>query len=202
MKSSRKSKYLRNTIIQTVLLLIFWLLLSGHYDLMHVSFGIFSVALVMLIHYPLRRRLFALEEERSASLSFSRLLRLSFYIPWLIIQIVVSSLQVARCVLHPRCPFDPSLLRFKTKLKNVSSRVVLANSITLTPGTITLEISNLNRLPVALYPGMRVCQIAFEQMSSPAAVPYYRKPGSKYQGQVLPEESRLAMDVEFAAGNQ
>ncbi len=69
-------------------------------------------------------------------------------------------------------------------------------------GTITLEISNLNRLPVALYPGMRVCQIAFEQMSSPAAVPYYRKPGSKYQGQVLPEESRLAMDVEFAAGNQ
>ena len=71
-----------------------------------------------------------------------------------------------------------------------------------TSGTITLEISNLNRLPVALYPGMRVCQIAFEQMSSPAAVPYYRKPGSKYQGQVLPEESRLAMDVEFAAGNQ
>ncbi|OGJ54873.1 dCTP deaminase [Candidatus Peribacteria bacterium RIFCSPHIGHO2_02_FULL_49_16] len=66
-------------------------------------------------------------------------------------------------------------------------------------GTITLEISNLNRMPVLLYSGMRICQIAFEQMSSPAEMPYHKKPGSKYQGQVLPEESRLAMDMEFAS---
>lgn len=66
-------------------------------------------------------------------------------------------------------------------------------------GTITLEISNLNRLPVALYPGMRICQLAFEMMSSPAEMPYNKKPGSKYQGQVLPEESRLSIDMEFVA---
>ncbi len=64
-------------------------------------------------------------------------------------------------------------------------------------GTITLEISNLNRLPVALYPGMRVCQLAFEKMTSPAETPYNMKPFSKYQGQVLPEESRLSIDPEF-----
>ncbi len=64
-------------------------------------------------------------------------------------------------------------------------------------GTITLEISNLNRMPIALYPGMRICQIAFEQMSSPAETPYHKKPHSKYQGQVLPEESRLSADPEF-----
>ncbi len=64
-------------------------------------------------------------------------------------------------------------------------------------GTITLEISNLNRLPVALYPGMRVCQLAFEMMTSPAETPYNMKPFSKYQGQVLPEESRLSIDPEF-----
>jgi len=64
-------------------------------------------------------------------------------------------------------------------------------------GTITLEISNLNRLPVALYPGMRVCQLAFEVMSSAADMPYNLKPNSKYQGQVLPEESRLSIDPEF-----
>ena len=64
-------------------------------------------------------------------------------------------------------------------------------------GTVTLEISNLNRMPVALYPDMRICQIAFETMSSPAEMPYNKKPGSKYQGQVLPEESRLDRDVEF-----
>lgn len=64
-------------------------------------------------------------------------------------------------------------------------------------GTITLEISNLNRLPIALYPGMRVCQIAFEMMTSPAETPYHKKKGSKYMGQVLPEESRLGADAEF-----
>ena len=66
-------------------------------------------------------------------------------------------------------------------------------------GTITLEISNLNRMPVALYPGMRVCQIAFETMSSPAETPYGKKPFSKYQGQILPEESRLSIDPEFVS---
>ncbi|MFA6259041.1 MAG: dCTP deaminase [Candidatus Peribacteraceae bacterium] len=66
-------------------------------------------------------------------------------------------------------------------------------------GTITLEISNLNRLPVSLYPGMRVCQIAFEQMSSPAETPYNLKLHSKYQNQELPEESRLSQDPEFVA---
>lgn len=65
-------------------------------------------------------------------------------------------------------------------------------------GTITLEISNLNRMPVALYPGMRICQIAFETMSSPAETPYDKKPFSKYQHQELPEESRLSADPEFA----
>ena len=64
-------------------------------------------------------------------------------------------------------------------------------------GTITLEISNLNRMPVALYPGMRVCQLAFETMTSPAEVPYNKKKCSKYQGQKLPEESRICVDVEF-----
>jgi dCTP deaminase len=65
-------------------------------------------------------------------------------------------------------------------------------------GTITLEISNLNRLPIALYPNMRICQLAFMQMSSPAETPYNKKPFSKYQGQEMPEESRLSNDPEFA----
>ncbi len=64
-------------------------------------------------------------------------------------------------------------------------------------GTITLEISNLNRLPIALYPGMRICQLAFQMMSSPAETPYNKKPFSKYMGQELPEESRLSVDPEF-----
>lgn len=64
-------------------------------------------------------------------------------------------------------------------------------------GTITLEITNINRMPVALYPGMRVCQLAFQVMSSKAEIPYSKKKTSKYQGQNLPQESRIALDPEF-----
>lgn len=64
-------------------------------------------------------------------------------------------------------------------------------------GTITLEITNINRMPVALYPGMRVCQLAFETMSSKADVPYYAKATSKYQGQIMPQESKISIDPEL-----
>lgn len=64
-------------------------------------------------------------------------------------------------------------------------------------GTITLEITNINRMPVVLHPGMRVCQLAFETMSSAAEMPYHRKHSSKYQGQKMPQESMIFMDPEF-----
>jgi dCTP deaminase len=64
-------------------------------------------------------------------------------------------------------------------------------------GTITLEITNINRMPVALYPGMRVCQLAFEPMTSEALVPYGKKGTSKYQDQVFPQESRIYKDPFF-----
>lgn len=64
-------------------------------------------------------------------------------------------------------------------------------------GTITLEITNINRMPVALHPGMRVCQLAFETMSSAALVPYSQKQTSKYQDQVLPQESKIHQDPFF-----
>ncbi len=130
--------FLRNTIFQAVLMMVFWLVMSGHYDLMHVSFGIFSVILVLLINHSIRRHIYTLGEHSDA-LKLS-LMRLVYYVPWLLWQIVVASLQVAYVVLHPKCPVDPALLRFKTRLANTSSRVILGNSITLTPGTITLDI--------------------------------------------------------------
>ena len=62
-------------------------------------------------------------------------------------------------------------------------------------GKATLELSNLSRMPVALYPGMRICSVTFEQLSSPVAVPYRSKPGNKYAGQVSPLASRLAAEA-------
>ncbi len=58
-------------------------------------------------------------------------------------------------------------------------------------GNITLELFNMGKMAVALYPGMRICSIAFEELSSPAEVPYYKKKGAKYMGQKGPDESKL-----------
>jgi len=65
-------------------------------------------------------------------------------------------------------------------------------------GKITLEISNIGKMPVALYTGQRVCQIVFETMTSPAEIPYgHPERDSKYMGQKRPESSRIKHDHEL-----
>ena len=58
-------------------------------------------------------------------------------------------------------------------------------------GQAVLELGNLGRIAVALYPGMRICAMTFEQLSSPAEVPYAKKKQAKYRFQKGPEESRM-----------
>lgn len=62
-------------------------------------------------------------------------------------------------------------------------------------GHITLELANMGRLPVALYPGMRICSLSFEQLSSPVDVPYYKKETAKYVGQKGPGESKIREEL-------
>src|ERR1700733_10871223 len=62
-------------------------------------------------------------------------------------------------------------------------------------GKATLELSNLSRMPVALYPGMRICSFTFEQLSSASSMPYGKKAGSKYSGQDRPLASKLASET-------
>jgi len=62
-------------------------------------------------------------------------------------------------------------------------------------GKATLELSNLGRVPVALYPGMRICSFTFEPLSTPSSMPYRKKPGNKYAGQTSPLASRLSGEV-------
>ncbi|MCL5970327.1 MAG: dCTP deaminase [Patescibacteria group bacterium] len=58
-------------------------------------------------------------------------------------------------------------------------------------GNAVLELGNLGRIAVALYPGMRICAMTFEELSSPSEIPYDSKKFAKYKFQKLPEESRL-----------
>ena len=62
-------------------------------------------------------------------------------------------------------------------------------------GTITLEMTNINEVPVILYPGMRIGQYVFETIHGTVEVPYDQRKGSKYMDQELPEESRVGEDL-------
>lgn len=137
---SRRAAYVfyRNLAIQFALLMGLWLLMSGHYDAFHIGAGVASALLVTAVNFRLNKFFFIRDDLcQSAPI---RVRRLFVYIPWLLWQIVVSSIQVAAVVLHPRMPADPALIRFRTRLPTVASRVILANSITLTPGTLTVEL--------------------------------------------------------------
>ncbi len=65
-------------------------------------------------------------------------------------------------------------------------------------GHLTLELANVGKLPVKLYPGMRICQIVFQKMTSPAAVPYGSKEGSKYQDEMGATQSRINVDEDIS----
>ena len=67
-------------------------------------------------------------------------------------------------------------------------------------GTATMELSNLGRMAVALYPGMRICAFSFEQVSSPVRVPYRDKFNNKYAGQVTPRASQLSGEDKRPSG--
>lgn len=58
-------------------------------------------------------------------------------------------------------------------------------------GVIVMELGNLGRIPVSLYPGMRVCALTFEELSSPVDIPYSKKKSAKYIRQKTPLASRI-----------
>lgn len=66
-------------------------------------------------------------------------------------------------------------------------------------GTATMELSNLGRMAVALYPGMRICAFSFETVSSPVMTPYRNKVDNKYAGQVTPRASQLSEENRLAS---
>ena len=178
-----KKEFFLKSVIQFGLLLGVWLLLSGHYDVFHTCMGVFSALLVVVLNVRLRKYYFFEEElvEAKARLKdvFTvrlRYTRVLFYIPWLLWQIVVASLQVTAVVLNPKMPIDPALLRFKTSLPNTSAKVILGNSITLTPGTITIRIKDDEFLVHSLM-DVSYSGIADDSLPGEVAKLYQKKPG-------------------------
>jgi multicomponent Na+:H+ antiporter subunit E len=110
--------------------LVFWFLLSGHFGGLDLVYAVVASAAVAWLN----RR----DEALSDLLAWAP--RLLAYAPWLLREIWTANLQVVRVVLDPRLPIDPVVVRVPTRYATDLARVTLANSITLTPGTVTLDV--------------------------------------------------------------
>lgn len=128
----------KNSVVQYislgVLLTLFWLLMSGHYTALINSLGIVSIALVIYCAW----RMDVVDHE--VNLGKLHPVKLLKYYLWLFKEIVVSNITVAKYILAPKMPIKPQLLTVSAPQKTEIAKVFYANSITLTPGTVSLDV--------------------------------------------------------------
>lgn len=125
---------IRSLILFAHLMLV-WLLLSGHYTVTMITYGALSCAGIVALGAYLR----ILDRE---ALPTHLGLQPFLYLPWLLKEIVLSNLSVAKVILDPKLPIHPRILRIQVSQKTDVGQVLYANSITLTPGTVTLDVRN------------------------------------------------------------
>ncbi|MBN1199249.1 MAG: Na+/H+ antiporter subunit E [Bacteroidales bacterium] len=126
----------KNLIVTFLLLIAIWLMLTSTFDPSMVITGVIVAGLVSL--------LFARKSDLFTELHLSpkAMIYTILYIFVFIGELVKSNLDVAWRVLSPTLPIRPGIVKVKTKLKSRMGRMILANSITLTPGTFTVEITD------------------------------------------------------------
>lgn len=114
-----------------------WILLSGKFDSFHLSLGLICCAIVAFLSSSL---LFPSPISKKLLINLGRWV---CYLPWLMVEIIKANLHLTYLVFHPRMMdlIDPRIIKFKSKLTSDLSLVTFANSITLTPGTITVNVS-------------------------------------------------------------
>jgi multicomponent Na+:H+ antiporter subunit E len=141
---AKKSFALVPFILTFLIMALFWVLFSGKFDFFHLALGLGSCLIVAAFSSDL------LFPSGIKPALIIRWLRFAGYIPWLFYQIFLANLHVLYLVFHPRMMelIDPKIIEFDSRLKSDISRTTFANSITLTPGTITVNVSVLGKFTV------------------------------------------------------
>ncbi len=114
---------------------LFWIVLSGHYTVVTVTAGIVSVVSTV----ALARRMKIVDEEGHPVHLLPR--ALISYWPWLLVEIAKAAWDVTKIILHPKLPISPTLVWVHTSQRSATGIATYANSITLTPGTVTARVS-------------------------------------------------------------
>ncbi|HAK56859.1 MAG: Na+/H+ antiporter subunit E [Vicinamibacterales bacterium] len=138
------------TLPFTGVLFAFWLILSGKFDLFHLLAGAACAVTVATTTGRLLRLPPAVGPSVAHPLAGVAWIRFLGYLPWLAGQVVRANLHVVGIVLHPRLPIDPCLVRLDVPAPHTLARLTLTNSITLTPGTVTLDVDSDGYLVHAL----------------------------------------------------
>ncbi len=96
--------------------------------------------LLVIYFFALVVSLFFTNPQKLPAITIKKIAYSVFYIFYLFISIVKSNFDVARRVIQPKIPINPGIVKVKTKLKSPIGRMILANSITLTPGTLSVDV--------------------------------------------------------------
>ncbi len=125
---------MKSAVALFVILIALWLLLSGHYTTMLIEFGVVSSLLVVWLAWRMR----IVDPE---GVPVHLLPRALLYIPWIAKEVFLANVDVAKRILTPGKPnISPELFDVDTTQRSDLGRVLYANSITLTPGTVSIRV--------------------------------------------------------------
>lgn len=121
-----------------------WIVLSGRFDLFHLALGVIASIIVSIISADI---LFPVHEFRRFPKMCARFI---LYLPWLLFKVFEANLKLLYLSFHPRMHehIDPQIITFQSRVKGNMALLIFANSITLTPGTVTVHVSVLGKYTV------------------------------------------------------
>jgi multicomponent Na+:H+ antiporter subunit E len=116
-----------------ILMSLFWILISGLFDTLHLVLGLISCLIVSALMHKVMFESF--EPKKYFTLLYNTIC----YIPWLLSEIITANLDLVYRTLHPSLPIKPQIITIRPGIKSDYAKTLLANSITLTPGTVTIS---------------------------------------------------------------
>ena len=123
-------------LVTTVVMFSFWLLLSGYLDAYHLVTGLLSSMFVAWVSSDL-----FLAKDFRLGRALGWLGRFLAYLPWLMVEIIKANIDLIILTLSPSMPIDPSIIKIRPQINSDLNKTLLANSITLTPGTVTMDVT-------------------------------------------------------------
>lgn len=127
-------------VLSFISLMGFWTIMSGKLGFIHLAMGVVTVVGVMFVNHKLKEHLF--HEDDLIDLARFRFSAAFAYPFWLLGQIIVAGFHVVGLIIKPSMPIHTTLITFRADLPSAHARVILGTSITLTPGTLTVDLED------------------------------------------------------------